>query len=122
MVGASEPEYKHPVSSFNNVEGGRQAPPSTRVDTSNSHVDARSGTGQSTIPGSPLPTVQREASWPADVLQSMHLSSHEPRYVPGMMARASRRDSLLRSSPHESDDAASSRNNLRKNGGREDST
>ncbi|KAI1160559.1 hypothetical protein F5B18DRAFT_503896 [Nemania serpens] len=121
-VGAAESEYKHPVSSLNNVEGGRHAPSSTRADTSSSHVDARSGTGQSTIPGSPIPTVQREPSWPADVLQSMHLSSHEPRYVPGMMARASRRDSLLRSSPHESDDPASSRNNLRKNGEREEPT
>ncbi|KAI0196234.1 hypothetical protein EV127DRAFT_418724 [Xylaria flabelliformis] len=81
---------------------------------SNSHIDTRSG-AEGTVPSSPLLTTQRE-------LQNMHLSSHEPRYIPGMVARASRRDSLRRSSAHESDDAVSSRNNLRKNDGGEEPT
>ncbi|KAI0450145.1 hypothetical protein F5B21DRAFT_492189 [Xylaria acuta] len=115
-AGTTESEYKRPVSSQSNVEGGRPAPPSTRADMSSSHVDTR------TVPSSPLVTMQREPSWPTDGLQNMHLSSLEPRYIPGMMARASRRDSLRRGSAHESDDAVLSRNNLRKNGGREEPT
>ncbi|KAJ8111154.1 hypothetical protein ONZ43_g5692 [Nemania bipapillata] len=120
-AGTAESEYKHPISGLSNVESGRPAPSSIRADASGSHTDARSGV-QSTIPGSPLPTVQRDTPWPTDGLQSMHLSSHEPRYIPGMMARASRRDSLRLSSAHESDDAGSPRNNPRKNGGREEPT
>lgn len=45
----------------------------------------------------------------------MHLSSHEPRYVPGMMSRASRREDLPRSSSRDSDDGAASRSNAMKN-------
>ncbi|KAI0873972.1 hypothetical protein GGS24DRAFT_461374 [Hypoxylon argillaceum] len=118
-AGTAESDYKHPVSSLSNVEGGRPAPSSVRADVSGSHVDAR----QATIPGSPLATAQRDPPWPTDGLQSMHLlDSHEPRYIPGMIARASRRDGLRRSSAHESDDAASSRNNPRNSGGREEPT
>ncbi|TRX98180.1 hypothetical protein FHL15_000825 [Xylaria flabelliformis] len=114
-------EYKRPISSQSNVESGRPVPPSTRAEMSNSHIDTRSG-AEGTIPSSPLLTTQREPSRPTDGLQNVHLSSHEPRYIPGMVARASRRDSLRRSSAHESDDAVSSRNNLRKNDGGEEPT
>ncbi|KAI0489576.1 hypothetical protein F4859DRAFT_461495 [Xylaria cf. heliscus] len=118
-AGTAGSENKRPVSSQGYVEGGLPALLSTRADMSSSHADARSGAG-GTVPGSPLPAAQREPPFPTDGLQNMHLSSHEPRYIPGMMARASKRDSLRQGSTHESDDAASSRNNLRKNGGREE--
>ncbi|KAI1327563.1 AMP deaminase [Xylariaceae sp. FL0255] len=52
-----------------------------------------------------------------DTLRELHLSGHEPRYVPGMVARASRRDSIRRSSQHESDDAVSSRSTLKRGAG-----
>ncbi|KAI0436011.1 hypothetical protein F4803DRAFT_557418 [Xylaria telfairii] len=120
-AGTAGSEYKRPVSTQSNAEGGRPAPPSTRADISSSHVDARSGAG-GTVPSSPLPAMQREPSFPTDGLQNIHLSSHEPRYIPGMIARASRRDSLRRESAHEPDDVVSSRNNLRKTGGREEPT
>ncbi|GAW18744.1 hypothetical protein ANO14919_082260 [Xylariales sp. No.14919] len=111
-------------SSLSVVEGGRPAAPSTRADASNSHLDTRNGAGQGPIAGPPTPTVQleREPAWPTDGLQNLHLSSHEPRYIPGMMARASRRDGARRSSAHESDEAVSSRNHVRKNGEREEPT
>ncbi|KAI1130404.1 hypothetical protein F5Y10DRAFT_235579 [Nemania abortiva] len=114
-AGTAESEYKHPASGLGISEGGRAAPSSVRADKGSSHADT-------TIPGSPLPAVQRESVWPTDGLQNMHLSSLEPRYFPGMMARASRRDSLRRSSAHESDDAGSPRTNLKKSGGREEPT
>ncbi|KAI0815668.1 hypothetical protein GGR55DRAFT_629725 [Xylaria sp. FL0064] len=114
-TGTAATESKMPVSpSLSNVEGGR-------ADVSNSYLDTPSTPGQGARSGSPLLTVQRESSWPTDGLQSMHLSSHEPRYFPGMMTRASRRQSLRRSSAHESDDVASPRNNIRNNGGKEES-
>ncbi|KAJ8125648.1 hypothetical protein O1611_g7990 [Lasiodiplodia mahajangana] len=117
-AGTADSEYKHPASSIGNLEGGRPAPSSVRADMGSSHADTRS-TGH-TIPGSPIPVVQRESPWPTDGLQNMHLSSLEPRYFPGMMARASRRDSLRRSSAPE-DEAGSSRTaNPKKSGGREE--
>ncbi|KAI1304733.1 hypothetical protein F5Y03DRAFT_384638 [Xylaria venustula] len=97
-----------------NVEGGR-------ADVSTSFLDTPT-TGQGGVSGSPLLPVQREPSWPTDGLQNLHLSSHEPRYIPGMMARASRRQSLRRSSAHGSEDLASFRNNLQNDGGRDEST
>ncbi|GAP90339.2 putative AMP deaminase [Rosellinia necatrix] len=108
-TGTAESEYKRPISGLNNVEGGRNPSSSARAETSNSQVDIRSVISQGTIPGSPLRSVQLEPSWSTDGLQSLHLSSDGPRYVPGMMARASIRDGLRRSSAHESDDASSSR-------------
>ncbi len=116
-AGTGGTEYKNPVSSgLSNVEGGR-------ADVSNSYLDTLSAAGQGTVSGSPLLTVQRDSSWPTDGLQNMHLSSHEPRYIPGMVTRASRRrDGLRRSSAHESDDVASPRNNIKRNGGREEPT
>lgn len=108
-------EYKNQASSLGNVEGERPAPPNTRADMGGSHADICNSPGQIAIPGSPLRTVQLEPPWPTEELQSMHLSSHEPRYVPGMMSRASRREGLRGSSSHESDDVAASRNTPRKN-------
>ncbi|KAI1180548.1 hypothetical protein F4777DRAFT_528417 [Nemania sp. FL0916] len=122
-AGTTASEYNHPMSGSHNVENGRPAPPSTRGDVSISQVETRSGVGQGTLPGSPALTVQRESSWPTDALQEMHLSSDGPRYIPGMMARASRRDSLRHSPAHEADDAAASpRNNLKKSSEREEPT
>lgn len=69
---------------------------------------------QGPITGSPL-TLQREpAQWPTEDFRDTHLSGHEPRYFPGMMSRVSRRDSLRKSSVHESDDAGSSRSSLKR--------
>ncbi|KAJ2973933.1 hypothetical protein NUW58_g8816 [Xylaria curta] len=116
-AGTVDSEFKDPASSLSNVEAGRSAPPSQQVDMSSSQV---SGAGQGTVPGSPPPSAQRESSYPTDGLASMRLSSHEPRYIPGMMTRASRQTSLRRDSAPESDDVASPRSNLRKNGGAEE--
>ncbi|KAH9883726.1 AMP deaminase [Xylariomycetidae sp. FL2044] len=49
---------------------------------------------------STLGLAQREASWPKDGNREIHLSGHEPRYLPGMMARASRQDNVPRNSAH----------------------
>ncbi|KAI0012881.1 AMP deaminase [Xylariaceae sp. FL0662B] len=74
-----------------------------------------------TIPlsGSPLSMTQREP-WPTENLRDMHLSGHEPRVIPGMISRASRRDSAHRSSMNDIDDAVSTRSTLRRIGGREE--
>lgn len=93
-----------------------------RAELRNATIDTPSVTGQGTVSGSPLPSMQRESSWPTEGLENLHLSSHEPRYFPGMMARASRRQSARRSSAHESDDAVSARNHLKKASGREDTS
>lgn len=69
------------------------------------------------ISGSPLATSQREPQWPADGPRELHLSGHEPRYLPGMMTRASRRDSLRQSSTHESDEINPTRSASKKNSG-----
>ncbi|KAI4596261.1 AMP deaminase [Pestalotiopsis sp. 9143b] len=50
-----------------------------------------------------------------------HLSGHEPRYFPGMVARATnRRGSIRHGSTQESDDMASTRSALKKSGGKEE--
>ncbi|KAI4869297.1 AMP deaminase [Hypoxylon rubiginosum] len=55
-------------------------------------------------------------------LREMHLSGHEPRYVPGLVAvaRASRRSSRQRSSVLDGEDAASARGASKKGNGEED--
>ncbi|KAI1094773.1 AMP deaminase [Rostrohypoxylon terebratum] len=53
-------------------------------------------------------------------IRDTHLSSHEPRYIPGMMARASRHGSMHRSSVHESEEIGSPRSTPKKNIGREE--
>ncbi|RYP78287.1 hypothetical protein DL769_003223 [Monosporascus sp. CRB-8-3] len=87
----------------------------THGDVNSSHLGAQYG-GTHTLSLSPQAMAQRESSWPAEGLRDMHLSGHEPRYLPGMMTRASRRDSRRRSSTHESDDALSSRSVPKKTG------
>ncbi|KAI1407473.1 AMP deaminase [Hypoxylon sp. FL1857] len=82
------------------------------------HLDAPAG-GQFPPSGSPLGITNRE-SWPVEGLRETHLSGHEPRYIPGMMARASRHGSMHRSSMHESDDAGSARGTPKKTTGREE--
>ncbi|KAK8126292.1 AMP deaminase [Apiospora kogelbergensis] len=57
--------------------------------------------------GSPLAaSAPRDGQWPSE--REMHLSGHEPRYLPGMMARASRRASRRQSSGIDSDDGVGS--------------
>ncbi|KAI1806466.1 AMP deaminase [Daldinia bambusicola] len=68
--------------------------------------------------GTGLGLSQREP-WPPEGLRETHLSVHEPRYIPGMMARASRHGSMHRSSMHESDDAGFVRNISKKSNGKE---
>lgn len=53
-------------------------------------------------------------------IRDTHLSSHEPRYIPGMMARASRRGSMHRNSVHENEEIGSPRSTPKKNTGREE--
>ncbi|KAI2625125.1 hypothetical protein GGS21DRAFT_531416 [Xylaria nigripes] len=120
--GAAGSESLRPISSLSNTEAGRATQSlATRADTSCSHVELRSGTGQSAVPGSPLSTVQCEPAFPTDGLQRMHLSSQEHLYVPGMMTRASMGVGLRHNSAHESDDAASPWGSIpRRNGMREE--
>ncbi|KAI1857050.1 hypothetical protein JX265_009277 [Neoarthrinium moseri] len=72
--------------------------------------------------GSPQSASHREphAQWSADGFRETHLSGHEPRYFPGMMARASRRDSMRQGSMHDSDDVASTRSAPKRSGAREE--
>ncbi|KAH6646493.1 hypothetical protein BKA67DRAFT_584525 [Truncatella angustata] len=65
-------------------------------------------------------TSDSHAQWPTEGFKEMHLSGHEPRYFPGMMARASRRDSMRQGSMHESDDVGSTRSAPKKGGAREE--
>ncbi|RYP23965.1 hypothetical protein DL765_000851 [Monosporascus sp. GIB2] len=90
-------------------------PLNTQGDVNSSHRSAQYSATQ-TLSLSPQAMAQRESSWPTEGLRDMHLSGHEPRYLPGMMTRASRRDSRRRSSTHESDDALSSRSVPKKTG------
>ncbi|KAI1373595.1 AMP deaminase [Hypoxylon crocopeplum] len=69
--------------------------------------------------GSPLSMTQRE-SWPTEGLRELHLSSHEPRYIPGMVTRASRRDSLHRSSVPDGEEAGPSRSGPKRSNGRDE--
>ncbi|KAI8629294.1 hypothetical protein F5Y19DRAFT_434819 [Xylariaceae sp. FL1651] len=119
--GTAGTEHNRPVSSNpSNAEAARHAHPSVRADTGSPQVDVRSVASQATLPGSPLPTIARDPPWPTEGLRDMHLSSHEPRYIPGMMARASRRDSIRRSSTHESDDTVSSNSTPKRGSGKEE--
>ncbi|KAK8139925.1 AMP deaminase [Apiospora sp. TS-2023a] len=54
-------------------------------------ADSNNLTPQSAVSGS-----SRDGQWPTE--REMHLSGHEPRYLPGMMARATRRASRRQSS------------------------
>ncbi|KAI5920775.1 AMP deaminase [Camillea tinctor] len=69
--------------------------PGSQVDVGSPLLGApTSGTLQIPISGSSLNVAQNEPT---------HLSGHEPRYLPGMMARATVHDNVHRSSTHESD-------------------
>ncbi|KAI0124640.1 AMP deaminase 2 [Xylariales sp. AK1849] len=72
------------------------------------------------ISGSPKSASHRESQWPNEGLREMHLSGHEPRYFPGMMARASRRDSMRQGSVHDSDDAGSTRSAPKRSSAKEE--
>ena len=50
-----------------------------------------------------------EAHRPVEGIRDPHLSGHEPRYIPGMMTRAQRKNSLRHGSNHESDEGNYSR-------------
>ncbi|KAK8089537.1 AMP deaminase [Apiospora hydei] len=71
-------------------------------------ADPNNTAPQVTVSGSPLltATAPRDGQWPTE--REMHLSGHEPRYLPGMMARASRRASRRQSSVNGSDDGVGS--------------
>lgn len=66
------------------------------------------------------PPSASQSQWPAEGFKDPHLSGHEPRYFPGMMARASRRDSARQGSMHDSDDVISARSAPKKGGAREE--
>lgn len=74
--------------------------------------------------GSPQSVVHREPApqWPTDGLRDPHLSGHEPRYFPGMMARASRQDGLRQGTVSEADDGNPVRNPRNRSAGRDEST
>ncbi|KAI1489037.1 AMP deaminase [Biscogniauxia mediterranea] len=76
--------------------------PGSQVDAGSPLLGAHtSSTIQVHLPGSSAS--QNESSWPTEGLRETHLSGHEPRYLPGMMARATVHEKVHRSSTHESD-------------------
>jgi AMP deaminase len=75
--------------------------------------------GMSASPQS-IPQRESHPQWSQEGFKDTHLSGHEPRYFPGMMARASRRDSVRQGSIHELDDVASTRSALKKGGAKEE--
>ncbi|KAI1104140.1 AMP deaminase [Jackrogersella minutella] len=91
---------------------GRLPRSGSQAEISGSHLDAHGG-------GSILPSGE---SWATEGLHETYLSSHEPRYIPGMVARASRHGSMHRSSVHENEDVGSIRSiPKRRSTGKEDS-
>ena len=90
------------------VEHDSRRHPFSPVDIGSPHPGAQYGATLA-MTSSPQILPQREPSWPTEALRDMHLSGHEPRYIPGMMARASRRQSRRRSLTQESDDGTPSR-------------
>ncbi|KAI0165956.1 AMP deaminase [Xylariaceae sp. FL1272] len=75
-----------------NNEIGRTGLSNGRGDVSRVHGEAGAGGGS-----------QSEHRELTDGLAELHISGHEPRYLPGMVARASRRDSMRQNSVHETD-------------------
>ncbi|KAK6865807.1 AMP deaminase [Apiospora arundinis] len=67
---------------------------------------AQTDPGNNTSPQIAVSGSPRDGQWPSEM--EMHLSGHEPRYLPGMMARASRRASRRQSSGIDSDDGVGS--------------
>ncbi|KAJ1333736.1 AMP deaminase [Microdochium nivale] len=76
------------------------------------------GLGQGAVFGSPVGNKTQEGSWSVD--GDRHMSGHEPRYLPGMMTRASGRSSVRQSSVHESDDLSGSQHLTRHPSGTEE--
>ncbi|ORY56669.1 uncharacterized protein BCR38DRAFT_402331 [Pseudomassariella vexata] len=70
------------------------------------------------LSGSPVLAAAAAGPWPPS--DGTHLSGHEPRYFPGMMTRASRKDNIRKGSMHESDDAGSVRSAPKRSGAREE--
>ncbi|KAI1387044.1 AMP deaminase [Hypoxylon trugodes] len=86
----------------------------SQVEMNSPHLDAQIG---GTFP----PLGPPHESWLPEGLRETHLSGNEPRYIPGMVARASRHGSMHRSSVHESDDVGFLRGTPKKGtGGREE--
>ncbi|KAI0398408.1 hypothetical protein F5Y17DRAFT_410377 [Xylariaceae sp. FL0594] len=112
------PESRRPVSSSaSHVEAARRSLSGVRLDVNSSLPDSgRSGAGQGKFPDAAGLRKASKDSWHIDSPRDVHLSSHEPRYIPGMMARASRHD-LRHGSAHGSDDALSSRSRSKRPSG-----
>ena len=80
-------------------------------------LDAKSYTGMQAETRLPRAATQAESqasthpgmTGTTDSIRDIHLSGHEPRYFPGLMARASRRESVRQTSVHESDETAAIR-------------
>ncbi|CAJ2513358.1 Uu.00g014770.m01.CDS01 [Anthostomella pinea] len=124
-AGAPASPLRTKVASGTGGANARTRTPTNIADTeSPSHLGAHPDDSSSAlavpVPGSPLNATQRDPSWPTEGLRELHLSGHEPRYLPGMMERASRRDSMRRSSMPDWDDAISTRSAPRRSGGREE--
>jgi AMP deaminase len=86
--------------------------------SSPSHATTHTAGTKSVFEG---PSSESAPQWPADGLGDPHLSGHEPRYFPGMMARASRRGSMRQGTVQETEDVTSTRNPRNRSAGREDS-
>ncbi|OTB01494.1 hypothetical protein M426DRAFT_323385 [Hypoxylon sp. CI-4A] len=104
-----------------NLEG-RLPRAGSQAEASSSHLDAPTG-GSNPRSVSPFSRPHRE-SWSVEgireSLRETHLSGHEPRYIPGMMARASRHGSMHRSSAYDGEDAGSTRSTSKRPNGREE--
>lgn len=84
------------------------------------HVNDKGSKAVLDAPMSASPQSTTQSQWQADGFKDPHLSGHEPRYFPGMMARASRRDSIRQGSMHDSDDIVSTRGALKRGGAKEE--
>lgn len=70
--------------------------------------DAGSSILSGSVCSSPL-AAKREEPWATDSMRETHLSGDEPRYFPGLVARAQRRDSVRQPPTQETDDRDSVR-------------
>ncbi|KAI1336404.1 AMP deaminase [Xylariaceae sp. FL0016] len=105
------------VSEHYSAAGPSTIPPSSPCKAKSESKHADGADALQTLATAPA---QPDASWATEGPGELHLSGHEPRYIPGMVARASRRSSMRRSSAHESDDGASTRSARGKSGGRDE--
>ncbi|KAI1079406.1 AMP deaminase [Whalleya microplaca] len=95
---------------------------SSTVNPDTSSHNGGVGSVLTVLTGSPVSMSQREP-WPTENLRDLHLSGHEPRVIPGMISRASRRSSAQhRGSMHDVEDAGSIRSTPRRSGGRDEPT